>query len=372
MTEFLDELSAGEGLRRSRVVAIGECGLDYHYDNSPREAQREVFAAQVALANRHSLALVIHTREAWDDTFSILEHEGVPPRTIFHCFTGGEQEARRCLRIGGLLSFSGIVTFANAAELRQVVTHCPLDHLLIETDSPFLTPVPHRGRRNSPSNVAVVGNAVGAVESLRARSLGCGHLAEHREGLRARSLTSSSPQVESPAVGFRRPPGRSRDRAACCAKHGLHPSKALGQHFVTDPNTVERIARLARVGRGDHVVEIGAGLGSLTVALAATGATVTSVEVDRGIVPVLREMVEPLGVSVVEADAMSCDWAGLLGAAPRWVLVANLPYNVATPLVLDLLRDVPAIVRMLVMVQREAGERLVAVPGAGRASAPCR
>jgi len=147
------------------------------------------------------------------------------------------------------------------------------------------------------------------------------------------------------------------------AKHGLHPSKALGQHFVTDPNTVERIARLARVGRGDHVVEIGAGLGSLTVALAATGATVTSVEVDRGIVPILREMVEPLGVSVVEADAMSCDWDGLLGAAPRWVLVANLPYNVATPLVLDLLHDVPAIGRMLVMVQREAGERLVAVPG---------
>ena len=164
--ELLDELSAGEGLRRSRVVAIGECGLDYHYDNSPRDVQRDVFAAQVGLANRHNLALVIHTREAWDDTLSILEHEGVPERTIFHCFTGGEQEARRCLRIGGLLSFSGIVTFANAVELRQVVTHCPLDCLLIETDSPFLTPVPHRGRRNSPSNVTVVGNAVGLLKGF--------------------------------------------------------------------------------------------------------------------------------------------------------------------------------------------------------------
>ena len=102
----------------------------------------------------------------------------------------------------------------------------------------------------------------------------------------------------------------------------------------------------------------------MTVALAATGAVVTAVEVDRGIIPVLREMAEPLGVSVVEADAMSCDWTGLLVTAPRWVLVANLPYSVATPLVLDLLRDVPAIGRMLVMVQREAGERLVAVPGA--------
>jgi 16S rRNA (adenine1518-N6/adenine1519-N6)-dimethyltransferase len=133
---------------------------------------------------------------------------------------------------------------------------------------------------------------------------------------------------------------------------------------VTDPNTLERIARVARVGPGDHVVDIGAGFGSLTIALAATGASVTAVEVDRGIVPVLREMVEPLGVVVVEADAMACDWAGLLAGAPYWVLVANLPYNVATPLVLDLLSGVPAIGRMLVMVQREAGERLVARPGA--------
>ncbi len=162
---------------------------------------------------------------------------------------------------------------------------------------------------------------------------------------------------------MRRPPGRG-EVARLLRQHGLHPSKALSQHFVTDPNTLERLARLARVGPGDHVVEIGAGFGSLTVALAATGAAVTAIEVDRGIIPVLREMVEPIGVTVVEADAMSCDWAGLLAAAPRWVLVANLPYNVATPLVLDLLGDVPAIGRMLVMVQREAGERLVAVPKA--------
>jgi len=147
------------------------------------------------------------------------------------------------------------------------------------------------------------------------------------------------------------------------SQHGLRPSKALGQHFVIDPNTTVRIARLARVGPGDRVVEIGAGLGSLTVALAATGAEVTAVEVDRGIVPVLREMVEPLGVTVVEADAMACDWPAMLASGACWVLVANLPYNVATPLVLDLLRDVPAIGRMVVMVQREAGERLVAAPG---------
>lgn len=145
-------------------------------------------------------------------------------------------------------------------------------------------------------------------------------------------------------------------------EHGLRPSKARGQHFVTDPNTVRRIARLARVGAGDRVVEIGAGLGSLTLALSETGAAVTAVEVDRGLVTALRSVVEPAGVAVVEADALALDWDALLGPGP-WVLVANLPYNVATPLVLDLLDTVPAIERMLVMVQREVGERLAAGVG---------
>jgi 16S rRNA (adenine1518-N6/adenine1519-N6)-dimethyltransferase len=146
-------------------------------------------------------------------------------------------------------------------------------------------------------------------------------------------------------------------------RNGLTPSRALGQNFVVDPNTVERIARLAEVGTGDHVLEIGAGLGSLTLPLAATGASVVSVEIDRHLAPVLREVVEPVGVTVIEGDARRLDYTELLGGADRWVLVANLPYNVATPLVCDLLDGVPQIERMLVMVQREAGERLAAGVG---------
>ena len=146
-------------------------------------------------------------------------------------------------------------------------------------------------------------------------------------------------------------------------RHGLAPSRALGQNFVADPNTVRRIARLADVGAGDSVVEIGAGLGSLTLALAETGASVTAVEVDRHVLPVLRDQVEPLGVTVVEGDALGLDWTRVLQGSDDWVLVANLPYNVATPLVLDLLDDVPAIRRMLVMVQLEAGQRLAASVG---------
>lgn len=148
--------------------------------------------------------------------------------------------------------------------------------------------------------------------------------------------------------------------------HGLDPSRALGQNFVADANTVRRIARLARVGPGDRVLEIGAGLGSLTLALLETGARVTAVELDRHLVPILRQVVEPAGATVVQGDAMTLDWSDLLGPedpTQPWVLVANLPYNIATPLVLDLLEGVPQIARMLVMVQLEVGERLAAGPG---------
>ena len=154
-----------------------------------------------------------------------------------------------------------------------------------------------------------------------------------------------------------------RDISALLERNGLRPSRALGQNFVVDPNTVRRIARLAGVGPGDAVVEIGAGLGSLTLALAETGARVTAVEIDRHLLPVLRETVEPAGVRVVEGDAMALDWPAVLAGEARWSLVANLPYNVATPLVADLLDEVPQIERMLVMVQREVAERLAAGPG---------
>lgn len=146
---------------------------------------------------------------------------------------------------------------------------------------------------------------------------------------------------------------------------GLAPRRDLGQNFVTDPNTVRKIASLADVDDGDHVIEIGAGLGSLTLALAETGAQITALEVDRGIVAVLRDVTAAASnVDVIEADARTVDWPTTLAAAPRWTLVANLPYNIATPLVCDLLDDVHQIQTMLVMVQREVAERFAAQPGA--------
>ncbi len=153
-------------LGEAKVVGIGECGLDYHYDHSPRPVQRDAFAAQIALAKANDLALVIHTREAWDDTFAILAAEGVPERTVFHCFTGGPTEARLALDLGAVLSFSGIVTFKTAGDTRAAAALCPLDRLLVETDSPFLAPVPHRGGKNQPAYVVAVGAAIAEVKGV--------------------------------------------------------------------------------------------------------------------------------------------------------------------------------------------------------------
>lgn len=157
----LDELLGEPG-----VVAVGECGFDFHYDHSPRDRQSEVFTAQIAMANDRDLPLVIHTREAWDETFTILDREGTPSRTVFHCFTGGPDEGGECLARGALLSFSGIVTFPNAPEVRQVAIDCPLERLLVETDSPYLAPVPHRGHPNRPALVTLVGAAIAEAKGV--------------------------------------------------------------------------------------------------------------------------------------------------------------------------------------------------------------
>jgi 16S rRNA (adenine1518-N6/adenine1519-N6)-dimethyltransferase len=151
------------------------------------------------------------------------------------------------------------------------------------------------------------------------------------------------------------------------AAHDLRPSRALGQNFLADPNTARRIVRLARVGPGQRVLEVGPGVGSLTMALAEAvmpGGEVLALELDRHLLPALAEVVADLPqVRVVQGDALTVDYEALLGAAQRWTMVSNLPYNVATPLMARLLEEVPALGVLSVMVQKEVAERLAAPPG---------
>jgi len=161
-----------ELLKHRKVLALGEIGLDFHYDFSPRDKQRALFAEQLGLAARMGRPVVIHTREAWEDTFEILEsfwkreHGG-----IMHCFTGGPAEAERSLAMGFHVSFGGIVTFPKAVEIQEAARRTPLDRLLVETDSPYLAPVPHRGKRNEPAFVVETARRVAELKGLTAEEV---------------------------------------------------------------------------------------------------------------------------------------------------------------------------------------------------------
>ncbi|MCC7126032.1 MAG: TatD family hydrolase [Acidobacteria bacterium] len=147
--------------------AVGEIGLDYHYDFSPRDVQQAVFRAQLAVARERDLPVIIHTREAEEDTLRILgESGGVDTRGVFHCFSGDAAAARRALATGYFVSIPGIVSFPKAEALREAVTEIPLDRLLIETDSPYLAPIPFRGKRNEPAHVARVAEVVAATRQI--------------------------------------------------------------------------------------------------------------------------------------------------------------------------------------------------------------
>jgi TatD DNase family protein len=169
------ERRLSELLRRGgRVVALGEIGLDYHYDNSPREVQREVFARQLRLAKETGLPVVIHSREADDETTAILrtEYAGAARGGVMHCFGGGRRMAEEVLELGFLISFAGNVTFKNAEPLREVARAVPLGRMLVETDCPFLTPVPFRGRRNEPAYVVETARFIAALKGVEPEEFG--------------------------------------------------------------------------------------------------------------------------------------------------------------------------------------------------------
>ena len=199
LMQRLEELAS-----RPRVVAVGETGLDYHYDNSPREVQRDVFAEQIRMAKRAGTALVIHTRDAWDDTFAILEREGLPERTVFHCWSGDTAHARRAVALGATLSFSGTVTFAKADDLREAAAATPLERIVVETDSPFLTPHPHRGKRNEPAYVRLVSEAVARVKGIEPEWV------EEVAGLPAVARPHEEPWVYDGRIRARLESGRPR------------------------------------------------------------------------------------------------------------------------------------------------------------------
>lgn len=196
--------AAIEGLRAlaadPRVVAIGETGLDYHYDHSPREEQRDGFRRFLRLARELDLPVVVHTREAEEDTLAILREEGIGPAGgVIHCFTGTLAMAEACVELGWHVSISGIVTFKNAGDIPEVARRVPLDRLLVETDSPFLAPLPHRGRKNEPAFVTHVAAKVAELRELPLSALAAATVANTRRLFRLPSPRSPHAGPENPS-----------------------------------------------------------------------------------------------------------------------------------------------------------------------------
>ena len=164
--EVIDRLAGEPG-----VVGVGETGLDYYREHTTPAQQETAFRAHIELAERHDKTLVIHCREAWADCLKILEGAGAPPRVVMHCFSGDVEVVRRCAEQGWFMSFAGNVTFKNASQLREAAAEVPLDLLLTETDSPFLTPHPHRGKPNDPSYVPYVAATLADVKGCTLREV---------------------------------------------------------------------------------------------------------------------------------------------------------------------------------------------------------
>ena len=156
-----------ELLRHPKVVALGEIGLDYHYDLSPRDTQKRVFIEQMAIAREARKPIVIHTREAWDDTFALLEEHWKPTGLggIMHCFTGSPVELERTLALGFHVAFGGVVTYPKAIEVHESARVVPLDRMLLETDAPYLSPIPKRGKRNEPAYVVGTAQRIAELRS---------------------------------------------------------------------------------------------------------------------------------------------------------------------------------------------------------------
>ncbi|MDE2336973.1 MAG: TatD family hydrolase [Alphaproteobacteria bacterium] len=161
-----------EYTKNQKVAGIGETGLDYHYNHSPSAEQQRAFATHIEAGLKAGLPIVVHTREADDDTISVIRDAGGgKSKGVMHCFSGGVDFAKRCLDLGYYLSFSGIITFKKADDIREAVKYAPIDRILVETDAPWLAPVPHRGKRNEPSYVALTAQTVAQLKNISAEEV---------------------------------------------------------------------------------------------------------------------------------------------------------------------------------------------------------
>ena len=304
--------------QEKKVVAIGEIGLDYYWDNSPREVQKKWFERQLALAREVDLPVIIHSREAAKDTMDIMREAAKAGNTgVIHCYSYAAPMAKEYISMGFFIGIGGVLTFKNARVIKEVASEIPLSSIVLETDSPYLAPVPYRGKRNNSMYLKEVVNPKNTIEVLQ--------------------------------------------------KYQFHFAKKFGQNFLIDTHVLDKIVRAAEITPEDYVLEIGPGIGTLTQYLCESAKHVFAVEIDDNLIPILQDTLSAYdNVTVIHNDVLKLDINKLVEEkceGKRIKVVANLPYYITTPILMGLFESHVPMESVTVMVQKEVAQRMQALPG---------
>ena len=338
-----------------RILAIGEIGLDYYWDEPERSIQKKWFEAQIELARDVKLPIIIHSRDAAKDTYDIMKAlHAEEIGGVVHCFSYSKEMARQFLDMGFYIGIGGVVTFKNAKTLKEVAAYTPLDRIVLETDCPYLSPEPNRGKRNSSLNLNYVAEALSQIKGINKEEL----IAVTEENARQLYRMKEVLRVKL---------GNPKNTIEVIQKYDFDFQKKFGQNFLIDERVLEKIISAAEVNKDDFVLEIGPGIGTMTQYLAENAREVMAVEIDKNLIPILSDTLSAYdNVSILNADILKVDIAKIVeeknGGKPVKV-VANLPYYITTPIIMGLFESHVPIDSITVMVQKEVADRMQSGPG---------
>ena len=359
-TEELDEEKFAE-LRvlaqSGKIVAIGEIGLDYYWEEPDHETQKKWFHRQLNLARELKLPVIIHSRDAAKDTLDIMkeEHSGEIGGVI-HCFSYGKEMAAEYLKMGFYLGIGGVLTFKNAKKLLEVAEMAPLDRLVLETDCPYLAPVPNRGKRNSSLNLPYVAEKLAEIKKCTPE-----------ECAEAVPVTVKRGVPDTRERIFGMDLGNPKNTIEVIQKYNFAFQKKFGQNFLIDTHVLDKIISAAGMTKEDTVLEVGPGIGTMTQRLSQAAGQVIAVEIDTNLIPILKDTLQDCeNVTVINEDILKIDikkMAEEKGGGRPVKVVANLPYYITTPIIMGLFESGAPIDNITVMVQKEVADRMQVGPG---------
>ena len=354
-----------------KVLAIGEIGLDYHYPEPAKEIQQQWFRRQLRLAADIKKPVIIHSREACQDTLACMRAEHAEQiGGVIHCYSYSKEAAQEFLKMGFYFGFGGVVTFKNAKKAVEAVEAIPIEKILLETDCPYMAPEPNRGKRNYSGYLPYVAERIAQIKQMTAQEVIDITNANARKlfGLSAAQDKERKCSMAEKDYKNVMHLGNPTNTIAVLNRYGFSFQKKFGQNFLIDENVVEKIVRDAGVTKDDFVLEIGPGIGTMTQILCENAREVVAVEIDDKLIPILTE--DTLSwydnVTVIHEDILKLDIVKLAnernGGKPIKV-VANLPYYITTPIIMGLFESHVPLDSITIMVQKEVADRMQVGPG---------